>query len=120
MFSRTAFTVVPITNDDPLDTLLLIITCSSRDSANFTVGEVLDLVRLTVSCVDGTNQHVVGDIVKMSSVLEPRTSHGDVIGGCLSLGLDENRHIERVLSIPSLEWFQNLETITLRRDSDGN
>ena len=37
--------------------------------------EVLDLVSLAVLGVDRTDQHVVGDVVQMSTVLQPGTGH---------------------------------------------
>lgn len=111
MLSGRALTVVPVTNDDPLDTLGLVVTGDSRDGIPFTVGEVEDLVGLTVGLVDGTNQHVVGDVVKMATVLEPGTSHGDVIGGGLAVALDEDRNVVGILTVPGLEGGEDLETI---------
>jgi hypothetical protein len=70
-----ALTVVPVTNDDPADALLLVVTGSGGHSVVLAGGEVVDLVGLTVLGVDGTNQHVVGDVVKVTAVLEPGAGH---------------------------------------------
>lgn len=43
-----------------------------------------------------------------------------MVGGGLALSLDQNWHVESILSIPSLEWLKNLETVRRRRDGDGN
>jgi hypothetical protein len=79
---------------------------------------VLDLVGFLVGLVDGTNQHVVGDVVKVTTVLQPGTGHGDVVGGGLALGLDEDGHVLGVLAIPRLERSKDLETVGGRGDID--
>ena len=47
----------------------------------------------------------------MASVLEPWTGSADVISGALALDLDEHRHVEQVLAVPFIEWFQKLKTV---------
>jgi hypothetical protein len=47
-------------------------------------------VGLFVFIVDGADEHVVGDVVEVASVLEPWTGHGDVISCALALGLDQH------------------------------
>lgn len=59
VLTRGTLTVVVVTNNDPLDTL---VTVFSRDSGNtcpFLGDLVLDLVSFTVSLVDGTDQAVL-------------------------------------------------------------
>ena len=111
-------TVVPVTDNDPADALGLVVTGNSGDGTPLTSGEVLDLVGLTVGGVDGTDQHVVGDVVKVTTVLEPGTGHGDVISGGLALGLDEDGHVGGVLAVPSVEGREDLETVRGGGDSD--
>ncbi|PMB63621.1 hypothetical protein BM221_010520 [Beauveria bassiana] len=118
MLTRTTLAIVPITNNDPLDALLLVIAGDGGHGIPITCSEIFDLVGLTVGLIDGTNQHVVGDVVKMATVLQPGTSHGDVIGSGLSLGLDKNGYILGILAIPRLERLENLETIRGRGDLD--
>ena len=118
VLTRATLTVVPVTNDNPLDATGLVVTGSSRDSIVFTSESVLDLVSLTVLGVDGTNEHVVGDVVKMATVLQPWASHGDVVSGGLALALDEDRNASGILAIPGLESLEDLETVTGRGDSD--
>lgn len=112
VLTRTSLTVVPVTNDNPLDTTGLVVTGSSRDSIIFTSDGVLDLVGLAVLLVDGTDKHVVGDVVQVSTVLQPGTSHGDVISGGLALALDQDGEVQGVLAVPSLEGRQELQTVT--------
>jgi len=75
MFTGGTFTVVPVTNDDPWDALGLVVTSDGWNSTKFTSGEVLDAIGLVVLGINGTNQHVVGDVVKMTTVLQPWASH---------------------------------------------
>jgi len=116
MLARRSLAVVPVTNDDPLDALGLVVTGDSGDGVELTSGEVLDLVGLTVGLVDSSNKHVVGDVVQVTTVLEPGASHGDVIGGGLALGLDQDREVLGVLAIPSLEGLEELEAVGARGD----
>jgi hypothetical protein len=110
--------VVPVTNDDPLDAVLLVVTGNIGDGTVLAVERVLDLVGLTVLSVDGTDQHVVGDVVQVSTVLQPGTGHGDVISGGLALALDEDGQVGGVLAVPGIEGRQELETVRGGRNGD--
>ena len=79
VFTRGTFTVVVVTDDDPLDTLVTVVRCSLRDSSPYTGDLVLDLIRLAVLDVDGTNQAILRDVLEMTTVLEPRSTSGDMI-----------------------------------------
>ena len=70
-----------------------------------------NLVGLAIGSVDGTNQTVVQDVLKVTMVLEPRTTSRDVVGGALALGLDEDRAVSGVLAIPGLEGHELLEMV---------
>jgi hypothetical protein len=113
-----ALTVVPVTDNDPLSAVLLVITGNVRDGTVVAVERVLDLVGLTVLGVDGTNQHVVRDVVQVTTVLQPGTGHGDVVGGGLTLGLDEDGQVGGVLAVPGIERLEELETVGGGRDGD--
>lgn len=52
---------------------------------------VLDLVDRIVLNVDCTNQHVVGDVVQVTTEFQPRPGGTDVVGGALSLHLQQQR-----------------------------
>lgn len=110
--------VVPVTNNNPLNTLGLVVTGNIRDSATLTSKLVSNVVGLAVLSVDGTNQHVVGDVVEMATVLEPRTSHRDVVSGGLALALDEDGDIGGILAVPGVEGREDLETVRGRGDLD--
>jgi hypothetical protein len=113
-----ALTVVPVTDDDPADALLLVVTGSGGHGVVLASGEVVDLVGLAVLGVDGTDQHVVGDVVKVTAVLEPGTGHGDVVGGGLAVGLEQDGEVERILAVPGVEGVKELETVGSGRDLD--
>lgn len=118
MFSGTALSVIPVADDNPRDALTLVVSGSGRNSVIGTGCEVLDLVSLAVGSVDGTDQHVVRDIVQVSTVLQPWSSHRYVVGGGLSLGLDQDRHVQLILSIPRLKGLEELKTIARWRDGN--
>ena len=120
VLTRATLTVVPVTNDNPLDATGLVVTGSSRNSIEFSSESVPDTVGLTVLRVDGTDKHVVGDVVKVSTVLQPWAGHGDVVGSGLALALDKDGEVGGILAIPSLETTEDLQTLTLRRDSDSD
>lgn len=113
-----ALAVVPVANDNPLDASLLVVTGNSWDSVDLTSLLVLDLVGLAVGLVDGTDKHVVRNVVQVTTVLQPRTSHRDVISGSLALSLDQDWDVLCVLTVPCLEWLEDLETVGLRGDGD--
>ena len=59
VLTRGTFTVVVVTNDDPLDAPVAVVGSSLRNTAEFASELVLDLVGFTVLRVDGTNQAVL-------------------------------------------------------------
>jgi hypothetical protein len=48
---------------------------------------ILDLVDLVVLRVDGSNEHVVGDILQVTAELQPGPGGGNVVGCALSFYL---------------------------------
>jgi hypothetical protein len=50
------------------------IPCDIRDACRLTRHLVGHRVGLVVGSVDGADQHVVGDVVQMTAVLEPRAA----------------------------------------------
>jgi hypothetical protein len=118
VFTGRTFTVVLITNNDPTDTTSFVVTSSSGDGIVLARESVLDTVDFTVLRVDSTDQHVVGDVVQVTTVLEPRTGHGDVIGSTLTLDLDQDRDFLKVLSVPLVEGLKELKAVGVRGDSD--
>ncbi len=113
-------TVVPVTDNNPWDVLGLVVASGIWDTGPLTIGVVLDLVSLTVGLVGGTDQHVVGDVVEVTSVLQPWAGHGDMVSGGLALALDEDWETLSVLSVPCVEWLKKLETVGGWGDSDVN
>lgn len=75
VFTGRTLSVVPVTNDNPWDAAGLVGTGGGGDGVIFTSLEVLDAVALAVFGVDSTDEKVVGDVVKMTTVLEPGTGH---------------------------------------------
>jgi hypothetical protein len=71
------------------------------------------LVHLVVFGIGGSDEHVVGDVVEVATVLKPGASHGDVVRGALALGLDEHLDAQDVLPVPGVEGIQQLQPIGL-------
>jgi len=115
-----ALAVVPVTNNDPRLAVLLVVTGNIRNGTVLAVERVLDLVGLAVLGINGTDQHVVRDVVQMSTVLQPGTGHGDVVGGGLALALDEDGEVGGVLAVPGLEWLEQLKTVGRGGHGDVN
>jgi len=67
---------------------------------------------LAVLSVEGTDEHVVGDVVQVTSVLQPGACHGDVVSGALALGLDQH-HGVCDLAANGLEGLQNLQPLAV-------
>lgn len=80
--------------------------------------DVLDLVGLAVGGIDGANEHIVGDIVKMPAVLQLGTRHGDVVSCGLAFCLNQNWAVQSIISIPRGERGENLKTVGRWRDLD--
>jgi len=120
MLTAAALTVVAITDDDPLEASCLVGTGSSSDRAKLTSKLVLNLVLLTVGVIDSSQEQVVGDVVNVTTELEPWASLADVIGGALATDLDEDRAVDKVLSVPSSERLKRSKTLAafLERNDD--
>jgi hypothetical protein len=117
VLSRRTLTVVVVTDDDPRLTGL---TVSGSDLGNGTVlssGLVDDLVDVAL-VGQSTDQHVLGNVLQVSSESQPRSTGRDVVGGTLADDLDEDGSVDNVLSVPSLEGLQELETVRLGVDGD--
>jgi hypothetical protein len=75
VFSGTTFAVIPVSNHHPSNALLLVVTSGSGNGIPFTSRNILHLVGFAIGGIDGADQHVVGDVVQVTTILEPRASH---------------------------------------------
>ena len=64
VLTRGTFTVVVVTDNDPLDAVVAVVGSGSGDGAEFAGELVLDLVSLAVLRVDSTNQAVLYQVRK--------------------------------------------------------
>ena len=111
MLTAASFTVVVFSHNDASQILLLIGFGSCGNFNIFARELVLHLVCLAIERIHGAHQQIVGDVLQMTAELQPRTSHRDVVGGALSLSLDEQRHVDKIVSIPSGKRLQTLQTL---------
>jgi hypothetical protein len=77
VFTRRSFTIVVVANDNPLNAFVTVLSADSWDGSPFAREDVLDVVGLVVSSVDGTDQAVLGDVFEMAAVLEPWATSRD-------------------------------------------
>lgn len=82
-----ALTVVVVTDDDPFDAVVTVVGRCLGDAAEFASDLVLDLVGLAVLGVDSADQTVLGDVLEVATVLQPRTASRDVIGSCTAISM---------------------------------
>lgn len=120
MLAGRALAVVLITDSDPLNVVGLVVASNLGHIAPRVGTLVLDVVHLVVLRVGGANEHVVGDVVQMTTVLQPGTGSRDVIGGALSLNLNQHGQIFQILTVPFVEGFQQLQTLRFGIDSNSN
>lgn len=78
----------------------LIVTGDIRDASVLSCQVVFDLVDGIVLAVDGTDQHVVGDVVQVTAELQPRPGSADVVCGAFALHL-QRRHKRASESCPA-------------------
>eukprot|EP00733_Pompholyxophrys_punicea_P001902 Pompholyxophrys_punicea_v1_NODE_1155_length_904_cov_16.810365.p1 type:complete len:174 gc:universal NODE_1155_length_904_cov_16.810365:876-355(-) len=112
MFTRGTFSIIFITNHNPRQSGFLIATCHSGYSIESICGTVKNRIGKIILRVQCTNQHIVGYVVQMTTIFQPRTSHTDVVGGTFSFHFNEDWKLLKILSIPSLEGSQKLKPIT--------
>lgn len=118
VLSGRSLTKVLTTDNDPADTLISVRNGSLGDTIPLTSVNVLNVVGLTVGSVGSTNHVVVGNVLEVTSVLQPRTGHGNVVSGGLTKRLDKDGHVNTVSAVPRLERRKELETVRLGVDSN--
>ncbi|KAH3659493.1 hypothetical protein OGATHE_005538 [Ogataea polymorpha] len=120
VLSGRTLTKVLATNNNPLDAMVSVVGSGLWNTVVLTSVVVLDRVGLTVLSVDGTNHVVLRNVLQVSTVLQPRTCHRDVVSGGLTERLDQNWHSVSILAIPRLEWLQPLQSVGSWRDVNFN
>ena len=116
VLSARALAVVLVADGHPAEALGLVVARHVRHLAELARQLVAYVVRLAVLVVDGADEHVVGDVVQVAAILEPRTGGADVIGGALALDLDEDGQVDEVLAAPLVERLEELEARRLGID----
>lgn len=65
-----------------------------RHTSEISCQQILDFVDGIIVSVDCTNQHIVGDVVQVTAEFQPGPGSTDVVGGALSLHLQQPRKRE--------------------------
>jgi len=118
VFSGRTFAIVVVTNNNPWDTSGLVLSGDIWDATSLTSSPVADVVHLFVLGVETSDQEVVGNVVQMTSELEPWAGSGNVIGCALAFDLDEDLGVLEVLAVPGLEGSEKLKSRGLGVDDD--
>merc|ERR1719242_1798625 len=111
MFSETAFSVVFVSHHDPRLSLGFVGASYVRNAVKFTCHNVLDVVGLAIRIVNGTNEHVVADVIQVTSELQPGSGHGDVVSCALSSSLDEHDSVGQIFAVPLGERVEKLKPV---------
>jgi hypothetical protein len=114
---RRTFTVVVVSNNNPGNASVSVSGTDFGHTGVFASALVDDLVNVTL-VRQSSDQHVLGDVLQVSSESQPRSSGRDVVSGTLADDLDEDGGVNNVLSVPSLERLQKLESVRLGVDGD--
>lgn len=71
---------------------------------------VLDGVDAIVLSIERSDEHVVGDVVNVATILQPGAGHTDVVSRALALGLDQNQRILKIHDTRQVKQMLNLST----------
>lgn len=118
MLTRRPFAIVVVCHDYPLLSSPLVVLSCLWNTAIFVGEDVSDAVDLFAFRVDRTDEGVVGDILQVPTVAEPRPCWCDVIRRALSFDLDQDRQINEICAIPGIERREPLDTLGVWRDQD--
>ena len=94
------------------------LTCGENVGLHQFIERQTHLVHLFVLLVDGGDEEIVGDVLKVTSVLEPGAGGGDVVGGAFALHLDQDPHISEVCANPLVEGREKLQSVRGGGDID--
>jgi hypothetical protein len=107
-----ALTHVLVADDGPRLTGL-VVRLGDVGEAHPLAGELV-LAHADDALVEGADRpqvEVAGDVLQVAPVLEPRAGHRDVVGRELALGLDPDREVLEVPSVPGRERLEELEAV---------
>jgi hypothetical protein len=117
VFTRGSLAVVGLGNDEPFEPFLLPLARQLGDAHRLAVEIVghVDLVRLRVH---GADESVVGNVLEVALVLEPRTRSRNVVGRALALYLEEDLKVCELRVAEGLEGLQKREAVGGRGDDN--
>ena len=117
MLAATAFPVVRVADDDPLDALGLVVASDRGEGLpRLSREDVLALAGLARIGVGRAHEHVVAELFEVSAVAQPGARRRDVVGRRLALGLQEHGHVLEVLAVPRGPGLHQLQPLALRID----
>src|SRR5690606_16181550 len=88
--------------------------CCCGYTTVFTGKLVFNRVGLVVEIIHRSYEHVVGNVIEVASVLQPWTSHGNMVGSTFSFCFDEQLHTFQVGTFPWCKWLKQLQPVRVR------
>src|SRR5690606_13043924 len=103
MFSGATFAVDFITDYYAAETGSFINALNFWNLIIFSGQLVFYLIAFHIESIDGANQHIVRDIIEVTSVFQPWTSHGDMVSSTFSVGFNQQFQTCKISAFPSRE-----------------
>lgn len=73
-----------------------------RNTTKLSCQKVVNFINGIIFNINGTNEQVIGNVIKVATELQPRSSSADVVGGALSFHLTNRVTLFRVILISQI------------------
>src|SRR5690606_31744413 len=113
MLTTGSFAIILFSNHDGTYSFAFELAGQCRYRHIFQRFRVEYCIGLFIKTVYSPYEHVVGDVIEVTSIAEPGASHRDMVGGTLALNPDEQRQVGIILPVPGREGLQFLQTVRL-------
>ena len=111
MFARGTFPIVLVTHYDRRYPSSLIGTLYLRYFVILTSKLILDTIGLAIESIHCPDEHIIGNIVQVSTEAQPRPCHGYMVGGTFALCFDQQFGSCDIFSIPRSKRRQELQAV---------
>ena len=118
VFAAGTLADVFFADEDPIDALLVQALGDLGVTLGLTVGRIECKFGLAGECVYDTEVQIAGDVLEVAAVLEPGSSHGNVVGGDLAHAFTKNWQFEVVVAVPCGKRREQLNAIRRGVDRD--
>src|SRR3972149_6468190 len=121
MLTAAPFPIVFITDYDRPNPLGLIPPCNFGNlQTGFSSQNIGALTHFTAKGIGSTQKHIVAYLIQMAPEFKPGAGWRDVVRSALSLRLDQDRELCKVLALPLLEGLQELKALAIGGDLNSH